>query len=320
MWSVVMVCNLADESPRSNAELGPHQYSEGMEGPDGRELTYFVAVAEELSFSRAAERLGIAQPPLSRAIRQLERRLGVTLFERTSRKVSLTAAGEVLLVDGRRALEALEAAGRRAQRAGRAEASLVLAMKAGGDGGLLPGILATYAETPDALTVDIVCSFTEREAMLRDGRADVGLLHKPRNDLRGLDHEDLVSERQVAVLPADHRLAAKSVLSLADLRGEPTPRWPGVDEASGLSISDAVVEDAGQLTQLIALGRAVAVVPESVAPHLRRDLVCVPVTDAPMTTMVVAWPEGSRSPAVAAFVRAAVAFARRTPEVRSPHS
>ena len=74
---------------------------------DSRELRYFVAVAEELNFSRAATRLGMAQPPLSRAIQHLERRMGVQLFDRTSRQVTLTQAGTVLLHEGRKALTAL---------------------------------------------------------------------------------------------------------------------------------------------------------------------------------------------------------------------
>ncbi|MGH3375334.1 MAG: LysR family transcriptional regulator, partial [Actinoallomurus sp.] len=96
-----------------------------MDPVETRELTYFVTVAEELSFTRAAERLQIAQPPLSRAIQRLERRMGVRLLERTSRSVTLTPAGEVLLREGRRALDATAAAVRRAQRAGRADACLV---------------------------------------------------------------------------------------------------------------------------------------------------------------------------------------------------
>ncbi|MEU4087528.1 LysR family transcriptional regulator, partial [Streptomyces aureus] len=88
-----------------------------MDTLETRELTYFVAVAEELHFGRAAERLGMAQPPLSRAIQQLERRLGVCLLERNRRGVRLTDAGEVLLHEGRAALDATAAAARRTRRA-----------------------------------------------------------------------------------------------------------------------------------------------------------------------------------------------------------
>ncbi len=119
-----------------------------MEGLEVRELVYFTAVAEELHFGRAAARLGMAQPPLSRAIQQLERRLGVTLLERSSRRVALTEAGAVLLRESRRVLDAASAAARRTRRAGRAEPQLVLAVKPGGDGGLLPAILDAYQAEP----------------------------------------------------------------------------------------------------------------------------------------------------------------------------
>ncbi|MZE75993.1 LysR family transcriptional regulator, partial [Streptomyces sp. SID5475] len=84
-----------------------------MDTLETRELRYFLAVAEELHFGRAAERLGMAQPPLSRAIQQMERRLGVSLLERNRRGVALTGAGEVLLYEGRAALDAATAAARR---------------------------------------------------------------------------------------------------------------------------------------------------------------------------------------------------------------
>jgi DNA-binding transcriptional LysR family regulator len=279
-----------------------------MEPVETRELRYFVALAEELHFGRAAQKLGIAQPPLSRAIRQLERRIGVPLVERTSRVVRLTPAGEVLLREGRTALEAVAAATRRAQRAGCADPRLVLAMKPGGDGGLLPDILAEYEAQPAAIPVEIVFSISGRAAMLRDGRADVGLLHSPQNDLTGLDAEELVTERQVVVLPEHHRLAKLPSVCLADLAGETLPRWPG---KPGGNDTRLLVRDIGQLMQLITLGRMVAVVPESVRGRLHSGLICRPVADAPTATIVIAWPRVSTSRHTAAFVRAASTAARR---------
>ncbi len=277
-----------------------------METVETRQLSYFVAVAEELHFTRAAERLGIAQPPLSRAIKQLERRVGVTLLDRTSRRVTLTAAGAIFLVESRKALNAVTAATARARRIARSDPRLVLVMKPGGDGGMLPAILTAYESEPDSIPVEIVCCVHERATRLRDGRADVGLLHKPHNDLSGLETEDLLIERQVALLPRDHRLANREHLQMADLAGETMPRWP---EARREAATGPEVQDGAQLMQLIALGRTIAIVPESVLGHVRHDLVCIPVIDAEKTTLVIAWPQGLRSRAVASFVRVATVAA-----------
>jgi DNA-binding transcriptional LysR family regulator len=265
---------------------------------DSRELAQFVVVAEELHFGRAAERLGIAQPPLSRTIKQLEHRLGVALFERTSRKVALTSAGEVLLYEGRKALDALSAAGRRARRA---DATLVVVMKPGLDSGLLEPIFDAYAKEADSVPVDLqVCGIGEQAGILRDGRADVAFLHAPYDDMSGFDTEELRSEGAVAVLPRHHRLVGRDHLVMADLADETMPRWPGK------SSPGPEVRDGAQLMTLVALGRVVAVLPESARSQLRDDVVAVPVVDGPVTTVLVAWPERSRSRAVAAFVRAAV--------------
>jgi len=275
---------------------------------DSRELRYFVAVAEELHFGRAAERLGIAQPPLSRAIRRLERRLGVVLLERTSRTTRLTPAGSALLEEGQVALAALATAARRAQRAGQAEPRLVLALKPGGDPGLLGAILERYAAEPDAVQVDLAFSIGERAAMVRDGRADLALLHRPQNDLTGLDSMDLHTENQVAVLPAAHPLARKQVVELAELKSEPMPRWP--EGRYGESDLVRPIHDGGELMQLIALGRMVALLPESVRDRLAPGVVTRPIADAPTATLVVAWARDSRSRQVAAFVQAALAAAK----------
>jgi DNA-binding transcriptional LysR family regulator len=276
---------------------------------DSRELGYFVAVAEELHFGRAAQRLGMTQPPLSRAVRQLERRLGVTLLLRTSREVRLTAAGEALLHDGRAALAAVAAAERRAQRVGRRDPRLLLACKAGSDGEVLAAILAAYRARPDAIAVQVVHTATERLAMLRDGRADLALLHRPSNDLTGLDTEDLRTEPQIAVLRPDHPLATRPEVELADLRGEPRPRWP--ESAPDPSAAGRpVIGDHADLIEYVTAGRGVLVVPASAIGVVPRALVCVPVRDADPTTLVLAWPRETRSRAVAAFVATAAEVVR----------
>ncbi|TDV53847.1 LysR family transcriptional regulator [Actinophytocola oryzae] len=270
---------------------------------DSRELRYFVAVAEELNFGRAATRLGIAQPPLSRTIQQLERRLGVTLLARTSRSVTLTEAGETLLHDGRRALTALASAERRARRAG--SQRLVLTMKPNSDAGLLEKILARYGSEVELR----ICGIGEQAPLLRDGHADAALLRLPHDDPSEFAYEELLVEGSVAVLPRTHRLADRTSLTMADLADEQLPRWPGSPPNGG-----PLVQDSAQLMQLVALGRTIALLPQSTEQHLRPDLTCVPVTDAPTSTLVIAWPEDSRSKALAALVQAAMACAVRPTE------
>ena len=279
-----------------------------------RELRYFVAVAEELHFGRAARRLGIAQPPLSRAIQQLERRLGVALLDRAGRAITLTEAGTVLLHEGRAALEAVDAADRRTRRAGLAadgQSGLVLATKAGASSELLAKLLDAYAAEPGSVTIDVLlCGIAEQERLLRDGRADVALLHLPFDSAAGLDTEELCTEGQVVVLPAGHALTGRPHVRMADiaaLPGLPMPRWPD----SGGAYPDGLgpqVRDSTQLYQLITLGRASAVLPESCRTHLSRDLAAVPVLDAPAVTTVIAWPPHSRSRAVALLVRVATSL------------
>ncbi|WP_380158159.1 LysR family transcriptional regulator [Kineococcus sp. R86509] len=280
-----------------------------MDTLETRELRYFVAVAEDLHFGRAAQRLGIAQPPLSRAIQQLERRLGVRLLERDRQGVSLTDAGSVLLVEGRATLEAASAAARRTRRAVAQRGTLVLTVKAAGSHELLRKVLDAYAAEPGAVAVEVLPSgLCDQAQMLRDGRADVALLHTPFNSLAGFDSEQLSSEGQVAILPATNPLASRSSVTVAevsDLPGLPMARWPQRD-GSFLPGPGPAISDVSQLAQLIALGRTVAVFPESARSWLWAEHRAVPVVDAPVVGTHIAWPAHSSSLAVAALVRSAL--------------
>lgn len=275
-----------------------------------RELRYFVAVAEEAHVGRAAERLGMAQPPLSRAIAQLERRLGADLFVRGPRGMALTPAGETLLREARPALAAVEAAERRTRRvveaAGRA--AVVLTAKAGASSELMAKLLDAYAAEPDAVEVDVVLSAPGHQAlMLRDGRADVAILHRPFDDVSGFDTETLTVEDQVLILPAGHPASSATSLTVAEatsLPDLPTPRWPNLDgtypDGPGPELRDLT-----QVLQLVRLGRTAIVLPESAQANLRDGLAVVPLADAPQVTTVIAWPPHSTSLGVAGLVRTA---------------
>jgi DNA-binding transcriptional LysR family regulator len=278
-----------------------------------RQLRYFVAVAEELHFGRAAERLAMAQPPLSRAIRDLERQLGVRLFERTTRQVSLTPAGEVLLRDARTALDAVSAAGRRAQHAGRVTPALRIALKADFDAGLLPEILSAYQVEAAALPVEVrLGGRGEQIPALHDGRADIAMLPLP-FETRGLDVEAMLTEPRLVALAANDPLAAHTSLRLADLRGRSLPDGTAA-ERGGLVAPPPGWKpgrlDIAQIFTLIALGSIVFFTPASLASRQPRpDIAYRPVVDLAPSTLVLAWPQATRSPAVAAFVRVATAVA-----------
>ncbi|BCJ54148.1 LysR family transcriptional regulator [Actinoplanes sp. NBRC 14428] len=282
-----------------------------------RQLRYFVAVAEELHFGRAAERLGMAQPPLSRAIREMERHLGVQLFVRTTRRVALTPAGEVLLRDARTALDAVTAAARRARNAGRTAPGLRVALKADYDAGMLPEIIETCRRDEASLPVEVLLgSRGDQIPALRDGRADVAMLPEPFDD-RGLDTEVLLTEPRRVALAAADPLAARSALRLADLAGwtlpggSPADRGPAPEREPP---ADAPRYDLAQLFNLVELGRLVWFLPASLARrHPRPGIAYRKVEDLGPSTLLLAWPQDARSPAVAAFVRAALEVAARNP-------
>lgn len=296
--------------------MGAAPYPGGMPEPEIRELRYFRAVAEDLNITRAAERLGIAQPPLSRAMRQLERRLGVALFDRTGHRLTLTRAGETLVEEAAVVLGALDSAVRRTRRAGLPGRSLVVTAKPGVATELLHRICARFRAEPDAPDLRVVVSgFGEQADMVRDGRADVAIAGC--FDGHGLDTELLTTEPRVAALASGHELAVRDVLGTADLITEPAPRWSGpADRDYWLGNPDRpadgpVVRDTAQLLEVVALGQAVALVPASLAArNVRPDVTYRPVPDASPYRTLVLWPEGSRSPWTTWFVKTALEVTR----------
>lgn len=283
-----------------------------MDTLETRELEYFLTVADELHFGRAAVRLSIAQPALSKAIRRIESRLGVALFVRSSRHVELTSAGTALQEHGRHALNAVSAAVRHAQEAGGVGQAqhLRLVLKPGGDGGLLSGILAAYAEQRDARHVDILFSGpTDRADFLLDGRADVGLLYAPFDPLGGLAYERLYTEDRVVIVPDGHRLTGLASVRMADLEGETMPVWKGTSKDEGAGTGPEVA-DVVQMLHMITANRMIGVLPRSLVPPIAPGVVCLPVADAPPSHLVIAWNEHDRRPLVASFVAAALTATR----------
>ncbi|MFI9838851.1 LysR substrate-binding domain-containing protein [Nonomuraea sp. NPDC051941] len=192
-----------------------------------RHLRYFVMVAEELHFGRAAERLHMAQPPLSQRIRDLERELGVRLFDRNPHRVSLTEAGALLLEHARGVLERADAA-REAMRRIRPGDSGVL--RAGVPPDTTPmalrTLVATFAErVPDVLLELHELTTASQLAKLRAEELDVGLVRHP-CDTVGLESSEVVHRRLGVVLPAGHRAAGQEVVRLRSLDGSPLVIFP----------------------------------------------------------------------------------------------
>lgn len=282
-----------------------------MNQVESRPLRYFVAVAEELSFTRAAARLGIASPALSRAISALERDLGVRLLERSTRRIVLTEAGAALLTDARAALSALDAAAVRARRAaGVAGGRLVLAVKADVEGGLLEDVLAACRAEHAAVPIEVVFTgWREQPRLLRDGQADVAIIVEP-FESDGLDVETLLSEPQLLALPSAHPLAERPRLRVADIEAGHARVGEGAHIYVPHGAQQPPFADMTQMLRHIELGRMIALLPASIAErNARLQLTWRPVDDAPPAVFAVAWPQDSTSLAVAAFVRVATAVA-----------
>ncbi|MEU8873771.1 LysR family transcriptional regulator [Streptomyces javensis] len=190
----------------------------------GRDLRYFTAVAEELHFTRAAERLFISQPALSKQIRMLERQLGAPLFVRDGRSVRLTPVGAALLPHAQQVLAAWDAARDAVEQAKAGQrAALVVGMSTSpGRGGLLPGIRSRFTDAhPDALMKLRQVSWEDPTAGLADGSSDLAFVWLPMPDPDRYAWVVVAQEPRLVALPEEHPLAAREAVDFADLLDEP---------------------------------------------------------------------------------------------------
>lgn len=276
---------------------------------DLRKLRYFLAVADELSFGRAAEALMIAQPVLSRQIRAFEDELGVQLFVRDRRGTELTEHGRLLHQEAEALLVSAAAVRRRIMTSARGEAVFTV--------GFMPGLVVTEAvrefqrTNPDVTIQVLRTGWEDQVRVLHDGRADVSYLRRP-FDAAGLSTELLFSEPRVVMLPAKHELATATGVLMNDLAAEhllqdpaAVPEWATIAaemrrrRGPARSLSRTVEEK----LELVAVGQGIAILPLSAARFYRRvDVQFVPVTDLPPTEVHLGWEQGRESRLIAAFV------------------
>lgn len=286
-----------------------------------RHLTYFVAVAEELHFRRAAERLHIVQPALSQQIARLEAELGVQLLSRTKRSVTLTEAGRAFLEDARMMLEKREQAIVAARRVADGQSGSLAAAFVGPAtySVLRPVIRAYRASYPDVHLMLHELTTGEQLDRLFAGTLDIGIMRLPINDDR-LTTVQLISESVVVVLPEGHMLGENTTVDLAELAHEPfimvpRSREPTVFDryvslCSHAGFSPRVVQEGQQIhtiVELVAAGLGVALGPASLTNLRRSDVVYRPVSNPGNITLEtgLAWRSDDTSATVKGFVQTA---------------
>ena len=289
---------------------------------DVRRLRYFVAVAEESSFSRAAERLRIAQPPLSGHIKELERDLGVLLFERSNRGVRMTEAGQLLLEEARRIFVQLDQTVRAVQRVGHGEVGrLTLGFVPSSSNEALPPILRIFGERFPGVELFLREMRPDQIVrQLRDGQIDAGFLYLPLEDA-SLNVECVSREPLVLALPETHALASEVRVELQALAADPFilpahyQLMPGlygqVTEAcrrAGFT-PIAVQKDVWLMQTIVGLvagGVGVALVPSSLQNVPRRGVIHKPVHGlSPTVELGMIWRRDATSKVLESFLQVA---------------
>jgi DNA-binding transcriptional LysR family regulator len=301
---------------------------------DLRRLRYFLAVAEDLHFGRAAERLGISQPPLSQQIRKLEEEVGARLLHRGRGRgrVQLTEAGRTLLADARRVVEQVEQTVRATQRAGRGESgTLRVGFIGSASCNVLPGVLRAFRQRFPGVTLSLYEQPTDQQIQgLQAAHLDVGFLRPPVPD-DSIQTELVLREPLVLALPASHPLARRRRASLRALAPEPfvlLPRHLGpslydqiVMTCRRAGFSPRVGQEAVELhtiVSLVAAGLGVALLPASFRNLRRLGVTYVePREPTALVEMALAWRRDNPSPVLGRFVEVVRAEARSRPELAS---
>ncbi|AXB47971.1 LysR family transcriptional regulator [Amycolatopsis albispora] len=270
---------------------------------DLRTLRYFVTVAEERHFGRAAARLHMTQPPLSRAIRALETELGVVLFDRSAQGVSLTAAGAGLLAEARQLLDHAEQVRDRVT----AGPALVVGTLADSAERLGSGLVATFRERhPDVEVRVREADFSDPTCGLRSGLVDVALTRGPFDD-NGISTHTLREEPVSVLLRADDPLATRESLRLRELDDRPWFRLDGVTDpvwaaywSGGRDREGPKVRTAQECFQAVRWNSTIGLMPGG--SPLPDGLTAVPLADLPPCPLLIAWPSKQPHPLVRSFV------------------
>ncbi|WP_342726309.1 LysR family transcriptional regulator [Bradyrhizobium sp. B097] len=284
-----------------------------------RQFRQFIAVAEELSFRRAAERLNMAQPPLTATIKRLEDAVGATLIERTNRITRLTEAGRVFLEEARKAVNQAERAVLAAQRAGAGlTGTLRVTFVASAARDILPSILLRFREHYPAVQLELREAMTAQQiTLLGSGESDLGFVIPPLQNAEALNVEVIARSRLVAAVPEAHPLATSEHIALSDLAQDPwilfaARQGPGLhriilEACAKAGFAPQVGQEAPQMdtiVNLVAGGMGVALVSRALAG--RREGVVFRELSGPGTPVEyeLAIAYGASSPVLDAFVAA----------------
>jgi DNA-binding transcriptional LysR family regulator len=282
---------------------------------DLRHLRYFVAVAEERHFGRAAARLRMAQPPLSRQIQALESELGFPLLLRSRRNVELTAAGTVFLDRARYVFEEVDRAVHEARRASAGETGRIAVgyLSSLAYSGLTRFLRAFREHSPTVEVLLRELSPAEQIEALKQGRVDVGFVRGPIDD-PSLVAERVRRERLLIAMPSEHPLGVRARIPLSLLAKEPFVSFPRARAAAFFDtlmamcrkagFAPRIVQEAPQLDilSLVAAGFGVAILPESVREVHRPDIILRPIVGAPSIDLLAAWRADNSSPVLRMFL------------------